>query len=130
MQLLQQKEGETLWKYLQRFSRVHKNIPNIHPAAVIAAFQSNVRNSNFRSKMNVRLPKTMKELYTLVGKCARMGEGRKLPGEEDCINVDSEDDGESTSQKKIKKRNKRRKDKAVMTVEGSGILNTSKKSKA
>ena len=43
LQLLQQKEGETLRKYLQRFSKVHRNIPNIHPAAVVAAFQSNVR---------------------------------------------------------------------------------------
>ena len=88
LQLLQQNEGETLRKYLQRFSEVHKNIPNIHPAAVIAAFQSSVRNRRIRSKMNVRLPKTVKELYTLVDKCARMEEGRKLPGEEDCINVD------------------------------------------
>src|SRR5215216_784566 len=40
LQLLQQKEGETLYKYLQRFSKVHRNIPNIHPAVVIAAFQS------------------------------------------------------------------------------------------
>ena len=70
--------------------------------------------------MNVQLPKTVKELYTLVDKCAWMEEGRKLPGEEDCINVDAEDDDESTSQKKSKKHNKRHKDKAVMTVEGSG----------
>ena len=64
---------------------------------MIAAFQSNVRNRRIRSKMNVRLPKTVKELYTLVDKCARMEDGRKLPGEEDCANVDSEDDDESTS---------------------------------
>ena len=56
--------------------------------------------------MNVRLPKTVKELYTLVDKCARMEEGRKLPGEEGCTNVDSEDEDESTSQKKSKKRSK------------------------
>ena len=66
--------------------------------------------------MNVRLPKTVKELYTLLDKCARMEEGRKLPEEEDCINVDSEDDDEPTSQKKNKKRNKRWMDNAVMTV--------------
>ena len=65
LQLLQQKERETLRKYLQRFSKVHRNIPNIHPAAVIAAFQSNVRNRRIRFKVNVRFPKTMKELYTL-----------------------------------------------------------------
>ena len=83
LQLLQQKEGETLRKYLQRFSKVHRNIPNIHPAAMIAAFQSNVCNHRIRSKMNVRLPKTVKELQTLVDKCALMEEGRKLPREED-----------------------------------------------
>lgn len=67
--------------------------------------------------MNVWLPKTVKELYTLVDKCARVEEGRKLPGEEDCINIDSEDDDESTSQrKKNKKHNKKHKDKAVLTV--------------
>jgi hypothetical protein len=80
--------------------------------------------------MNVWLPKTMKELYTLVDKCGRMEEGRKLPGEEDCINVDSKDDDESTSQKKGKKRNKRCKDKAVMIVEGSGTPSSGKKAKA
>ena len=48
--------------------------------------------------MNMRLPKTVKDLYTLVDKCARMEEGRKLPGEEDCTNVDLEDDDESTSE--------------------------------
>ena len=97
LQLLQQKEVETLWKYLHRFNRVHRNIPDIHPAVVIAAFQSNVRNQWIRSKMNVRLPKTVKELYTLVDKCAWVEEGRKLPGEEDCIDIDSEDDDESIS---------------------------------
>ena len=68
--------------------------------------------------MNVQLPKTVKELYTLVDKCARMEEGRNLPGEEDCVNVDSEDEDESSSQKKSKKHRKKRRDKAVMTVEG------------
>ena len=88
LRLLQQKEGETLRKYLQRFNKVHRNIPNIHPATVIEAFQSNVCNRRIRSKMNVQFPKTVKELYTLVDKCARMEEGMKFPGEDDCINVD------------------------------------------
>ena len=75
------------------------------------------------------MPKTVKELYTLVDKCARMEEGRKLPGEEDCINVDLENEDESTSQRKGKKRSKKPRDKAVMTVEGSGIPSTGKKAK-
>ena len=67
-------------KYLQRFNRVHKNILDIHQAAVIVAFQSNVHNRGIRSKMNIKLPKTMKESYTLLDKCARVEEGRKLLG--------------------------------------------------
>ena len=59
---------------------------------MIVAFQSNVRNRRIRSKKNVWLPKTVKELYTLVDKCARVEEGRKFPREEDCIDIDSEDD--------------------------------------
>ena len=47
--------------------------------------------------MNVQFPKTVKELYTLVEKCARVEEGRKLPGEEDFIDTDSEDDDGTTS---------------------------------
>ena len=59
-----------------------------------------------------------------------MEEGRKLPGEEDCINVDSEDEDESTSHRKGKKRSKEPRDKAVMTAEGSGTPSTGKKAKA
>jgi hypothetical protein len=82
---------------MQRFSRVHRNIPDIHPAAVIAAFQSNMRNRRIRSKMNVQLPKTVNELYTLVDKCARVEEGRRLPGEEDGVDIDSDDDDDATN---------------------------------
>ena len=80
--------------------------------------------------MNVWLPKTVKELYTLVDKCARMEEGRRLPEEEDCANVHSEDEDDSTTQKKSKKRSKKWRDKAVMTVEGSGAPSTGKRAKA
>ena len=76
MQLLLRNEGESLQKYMQRFSRVHRNIPDIHPAAVVVAFQSNMHNRRIRSKMNARFPKTVNELYTLVDKCPRQEEGR------------------------------------------------------
>ena len=42
LHLLAQKEGESLRKYIQRFSRVQYNIPDVHPAAVISAFHQNV----------------------------------------------------------------------------------------
>ena len=62
-------------------------------------------------------------------KCAQMEEVRKLPGEEHCANIDSDDNDESTSQKKGKDQSKKWKDKAVMTIEGSSALSTSKKAK-
>ena len=58
------------------------------------------------------------------------GGGKEVSGEEDCTNIDSEDDDESTSLKKSKKRSKKRKDKAVMNVKGSGMPSTGKKAKA
>ena len=71
LQVLPRKEGESLQKDMNRFSRVQGNIPDIYPATVIAAFHSNVRNRRIRSKMNVWTTKAVKELYTLVEKCAR-----------------------------------------------------------
>ena len=44
LHVLPQRDGESLRKYIQRFSRVHHNIPDVHPAAVIAAFHTNVKN--------------------------------------------------------------------------------------
>src|SRR4051812_28780966 len=38
LHIIPRKEGETLRKYIQRFSRVHHNIPDVHTAAVISAF--------------------------------------------------------------------------------------------
>jgi hypothetical protein len=130
LQILPQKEGESLRKYMQRFSRVHRNIPEIHPAVVIAAFHSNMRNRRIRSKMSVRLPKTVNELYTLADKCAQAEEGRHFLGEEEGVGIDSEDDdGTSNSKGKSKKNNKKRRDKSVLAVENSESLSSGKKAK-
>ena len=63
----------------------------------------NVRNRKMREKMNMRLPKTVNELYTLVDKFARAEEGRRLPGEEVGIEIDLEDDDDATTLRKKKK---------------------------
>jgi hypothetical protein len=129
LQVIPQRDGESLQKYIQRFSRVHRNIPDVHPVAVIAAFHTNVRNRKMQEKMNVRLPKTNNELYTLADKCARAEEGRRLPGEDAGAEVDSEDDDAATPKKKGRKRNRKRKGKTVMAVEGSGDAAAAKKAK-
>src|SRR4051812_16693236 len=79
LHLLIQKEGEPLRKFIQRFSRVHYNIPDVHPAAVISAFHQNVRNRRMREEMAMCKIKDVSELYALADKCARAEEGRKLP---------------------------------------------------
>ena len=79
--------------------------------------------------MNVKLPKTVNELYTLADKCARAEEGRRLPGEDAGAEVDSEDDDAATPGKKGRKRNRKRKGKTVMAIEGSGNSESAKKAK-
>jgi hypothetical protein len=114
---------------MQRFSRVHCNIPEIDPAAVIVVFHLNVHNRRI-TKMSVRLPKTVNELYTLEDKCARAEEGRRLPGEEEGGGIDSKDDDETSNSKgKGKKNNKKQRDKSVLVVENSGSLSSGKKAK-
>ncbi|KAI5016666.1 hypothetical protein ZWY2020_006517 [Hordeum vulgare] len=80
--------------------------------------------------MNVKLPKTVNELYTLADKCARAEEGRPLLGEEAGVEVDSDDDDDAPGPKgRNQKRSKKRKGKSVLAVEGSGDLSTGKKAK-
>src|SRR3954468_14780532 len=81
LHLLAQKEGEPLRKYIQRFSQVQRNIPDVHPAAVISAFHQNVRNRRMQEEMAMCKIRDVSELYALADKCARAEEGRKLPGE-------------------------------------------------
>jgi hypothetical protein len=92
LHVIPQRDGETLCKYIQRFSRVHHNIPDVHPTTVCTAFHTNVRNRRMRSEMNIVKIRTINELHALVDKCARAEEGRRLPGEDAGAEINSEDD--------------------------------------
>ena len=117
--MLAQKEGEPLRKYIQRFSRVQHNIPDVHPAAVISAFHQNVRNRRMREEMAMYKIKNVSELYALADKCARAEEGRKLPGEN--TEAGGSDSEEAAPAKKNRRRNNRKKKgKDVLVVEQSG----------
>ena len=84
-------------------------------------------NRRILSKMSVRVPKTINESYTLADKCARAEEGRSLPGEEDGVDVDSEDGDETANPKRrSRKHNKKRREKSVLAVEDSVDLGTGK----
>src|SRR6187399_311577 len=126
LHILAQKEGEPLRKYIQRFSRVQHNIPDVHPAAVISAFHQNVRNRRMREEMAMTKIRDVSELYALADKCARAEEGRKLPGEDTgARGSDSED---AAPAKKSRRRNNRKKKyKEVLVVEQSGKEASAKK---
>jgi hypothetical protein len=76
LHVIPQRDGEPLCKYIQRFSHVHHNIPDVRPAAVCTAIHTNVRNRRMRSDMNIMKIRTINELYALADKFARAEEGR------------------------------------------------------
>ncbi|SPT20406.1 unnamed protein product [Triticum aestivum] len=119
LHLFAQKEGETLRKFIQRFTSVHYNIPDVHPAAVITVFHQNVHNRRMREEMAMHKVKDVSELYALADKCARAEEGRKLPGE--TIGAGGSDSDDSTPAKKNRRQNnKKRQGKEVLAGEQSG----------
>jgi hypothetical protein len=129
LHLIPQKDGESLRKYIQRFSRVQHNIPDVHPAAVISAFHQNVRNRKMREELAMNKVRDIGELYALADKCARAEEGRKLPGEDVGAGGSSESDGAAPAKKGRRRSNRKRKGKAVLAVEQSGNAGTAKKAK-
>src|SRR3954469_20821315 len=129
LHLLVQKEGESLRKFIQRFSRVHYNIPDVHPAAVISAFHQNVRNRRMREEMAMCKIKEVSELYALADKCARAEEGRKLPGEN--TGAGGSDSEDIAPARKVRRRNNKKKKNQVQVVEQSGDEDgTAKKAQA
>ena len=128
LHLLAQKEGEPLRKYIQRFSRVQRNIPDVHPIAVISAFHQNVRNRRMRGEMAMRKVKDVSELYAMADKCARAEEGRKLPGESAGAGGSNSDDS-APAKKNRRRNNKKKKGKDVLVVEQSGNEGGARKAK-
>src|SRR3954468_3850993 len=118
LHLLAQKEGEPLRKYIQRFSQVQRNIPDVHPAAVISAFHQNVRNRRMREEMAMCKIRDVSELYALADRCAHAEEGRKLPGE-NVGTAGSDSDDAAPASKNMRRNNRKRKGKDVLVVEQS-----------
>ena len=116
-------------KYIQRFSRVQYNIPDVHPAAVISAFHQNMRNRKMRKELAMNKVRDVAELYVLADKCARAEEGRKYPGEDVGVETNSSDEDTAAPAKKGRRRNRKRKGKDVLSVKGSDDAGSAKKTK-
>lgn len=122
LHIIPQKEGESLPKYIQRFSR-------IPPVAVIGAFHQNVRNPNMREELVVKQVRDVPEIYAVVDRCTRAEEGRRLPSENAGVEDDFKDEDVDVPTKRERRRNEKRNGKTVFSVEAVGDADSAKKAK-
>jgi hypothetical protein len=73
---VRQEPGETLWKFISRFTKVRGMIPRISDASIITAFRQGVRDEKMLEKLATHDVETVPTLFALADKCARAAEGR------------------------------------------------------
>jgi hypothetical protein len=71
-----QEPGETLRKFISRFTKVRGIIPCIFDASIITAFRQGVRDEKMLEKLATHDMETVPTLFALADKCARVAEGR------------------------------------------------------
>jgi hypothetical protein len=73
---VRQEPGETLRKFISRFTKVRGTIPRISEASIITAFRQGVRDKKMLEKLATHDVETVPTLFALADKCARVAEGR------------------------------------------------------
>jgi hypothetical protein len=73
---VQQRPGESLRSFIQRFSQVRNTIPRISNASVVVAFRQGVRDEKMLEKLATHDVQDVSALFSLADKCARAAEGR------------------------------------------------------
>jgi hypothetical protein len=73
---VRQEPGETLRKFISRFTKVRGTIPRISDASIITAFRQGVRDKKMLEKLATHDVETVPTLFALADKCARAAEGR------------------------------------------------------
>jgi hypothetical protein len=72
---VRQEPGETLRKFISRFTKVRGTIPRISDASIITAFRHGVRDEKMLKKLATHDVETVPTLFALANKCARATEG-------------------------------------------------------
>jgi hypothetical protein len=72
---VRQEPGETLRKFISRFTKVRGMIPRISDASIITAFRQGVRDEKMLEKLATHDVETVPTLFALADKCARATEG-------------------------------------------------------
>jgi hypothetical protein len=73
---VRQEPGETLHKFISRFTKVQGTIPRISDASIITAFRRGVHDEKMLEKLATHDVETVPALFALADKCARAAEGR------------------------------------------------------
>jgi hypothetical protein len=73
---VRQEPGETLRKFISRFTKVRDTIPRISDASIITAFRQGVRDEKMLEKLATHDVETVPTLFALADKCARATEDR------------------------------------------------------
>jgi hypothetical protein len=73
---VRQEPGETLRKFISRFTKVRGTIPCISDGSIITAFRQGVRDKKMLEKLATHDVETVPTLFALADKCARAAEGR------------------------------------------------------
>jgi hypothetical protein len=68
--------GETLRKFISRFTKVRGMISRISDASIITTFRQGVRDEKMLEKLATHDVETLPTLFALADKCARAAEGR------------------------------------------------------
>jgi hypothetical protein len=131
---IQQRPGESLRSFVQRFSQVHNTIPHISNAYVVVAFRQGVRDEKMLEKLTTHDIQDVFRLFSLADKCARATEGRawhspatQATKGESMPSVGAQDQGSGNDNDNKKKKKKAssnqpltRAPTAVATVAGGG----------
>jgi hypothetical protein len=73
---VRQEPGETLRKFISRFTKVRGTIPRFSDASIITTFRQGVRDEKMLEKLATHDVETVPTLFALADKCARAAEGR------------------------------------------------------
>jgi hypothetical protein len=72
---IQQRPGEYLRSFVQRFSQVRNIIPCISNASVVIAFRQGVRDEKMLENLTTHDVQDVSALFSLADKCAKATEG-------------------------------------------------------
>jgi hypothetical protein len=72
---VQQRPGESLRSFIQRFSQVRNTIPRISNASVVVAFHQGVLDEKMLEKLAIHDVQDVSALFSLADKCARAAKG-------------------------------------------------------